>query len=1347
MKRIAAIGAAGLLAGLLLWSFRPSPKPAAVLPQIEIRGAARAQQAPAQDPQAAVFLQDLKSKKEKIPAPPPVRYHDGTRVREVYWASDEAQVTLKPGAKAATAAAGAEIIKARDAEVLLRKSFSDRAAFTAWAGEMQRREGVNRVQPVFYATAQGLAERLEDQRRVLFPLVALTTPRGVAGEVLASRYGARVIEKVGYLPNTYILETQGPFEALDLAAVLREREGVSLAIPQFGRRPYKLGHRLFAPNDPLYAPQQWHLRNTGQFGGTAGQDVNVEPAWDVTRGAGVVICIIDDSVQYTHPDLADNYLAALGLDINGGDTDPAPGAVDDNHGTSVAGVAAARGNNGLGVSGAAPDASIAAIRLISTAILPDFQIAQAMTHENANVHIKSNSWAFSINGKVDDVEDHVLDLAAIVDGAVNGRGGKGVIYLWAAGNSADILDNCNYDAYCTRRQVIAVGAVGHTGVKSSYSEPGAALLVCAPSGNKGSSEPGFIGIATTDRVGSQGYNAVSSALGGDYTVANNDTGFGGTSSATPLVAGVVGLLLAANPDLTWRDVQHVLVRTARKNDLASPTWFTNNGGLGRQVSPFYGHGVVDAGAGVLLARRTGLVPPEQVLTVSSGALGMNIPDSPSAGEYGAPVANSIGVVGNLKIDNIEIEFSATHPYRGDLRVRLTSPAGSVITLADRRGADNLDNYSAWQFKSTLNWGEMSAGTWTLSVDDGDPVTTGTFDSWALRIYGVPLDTTVPTAGTVNDGPGADAAVLIPTASVTANWAGFADAESGALGYEVQLERVSDNAVLRAYQGVGNVTTATLTGLSLVPGTAYRVRVRANNFEGGTVAAVSNGFTCAMPASSISATPAIGNTGNIALSWTASADLLSISGYTWTVERRLNAGAFATVATGLATIGHNDSGLPEGLYTYRVFAVDAAGRAGALSGTSSATVDLTAPDTTITQAPPNPSGLTTETFLFTSSELGSTFEYSLDGGAFVAAGAGSQVLAGLTLGAHTFAVRAIDPAGNVDASPATHAWTILLNPVDTAGPWMNNLDLPWAVTNWTISAANLLVGWAVDGTPASVPGGAARTGPASLNYNNGGTYDNGAANSGTATSPAVSIVGMSSATFRFMCNYQVGDPVDVRRVEVLSAQPPITLNLTSGLCGTSGVWHEHAIALNPVTMPSVTLRFSFIADSLNNAYAGWFIDDVSISDLQVNALAQFESGASVALPVGATSSTGMIEFRSQIAAGVANPVRLEVEIVPVASSFTGTPTATSTAVGAGTVLGFAIAAPDGAYKWRARTVNATTSVASMWVDYGTNGGSATDFAVAVPVAGGGGGGGGCGALGIEAFLIPLLALGIRRRRKA
>jgi len=473
------------------------------------------------------------------------------------------------------------------------------------------------------------------------------------------------------------------------------------------------------PNDPLFATQ-WHLRNTGQSGGTAGEDARLPAAWDVATGAGVVIGVVDDGVQGSHPDLSANYRADLSYDFNGNDVDPSPGTGDD-HGTAAAGVAVARGNNALGVSGTAPAAGLAGIRLIAQTTT-DQEEADGLTHRLQDIDIYSNSWGPNDDGVTLEAPGP-LTRAAFARGVTTGRGGLGSIYVWAAGNGLDVDDNSNYDGYANSRYTIAVSAVDHAGRQSWYSEPGANILVAAPSSG-GTATVDAGGIVTTDRTGTLGYNTASTASGGDYA---ND--FGGTSSATPLVAGVAALMLEANPGLGWRDVQHVLAASARRNDPNDAGWSRN--GAGRWINDKYGFGVVDAAAAVNLARTWQNVAAEVVARSGTISVGRAIPDASAGG-----VSSTFTVGADITVESVEIVFSATHASRGHLQVVLTSPSGTRSVLATPR-ADTGDNYAGWTFSTVRDWGESAAGTWTLTVSDLTAGTAGSFGSWAINVYGTP----------------------------------------------------------------------------------------------------------------------------------------------------------------------------------------------------------------------------------------------------------------------------------------------------------------------------------------------------------------------------------------------------------------------------------------------------------------------------------------------------------------------------------------------------------------------------------------------------------------------------------
>lgn len=486
------------------------------------------------------------------------------------------------------------------------------------------------------------------------------------------------------------------------------------------------------PDDPLF-PNQWHLRNTGQGSGTAGVDVNVAPWWNFAGtarlGAGVVIGIVDSGLETTHPDFAGNYLPALSYDFLANDNDPTPQG-GSGHGTAVAGVAAARGGNGVGVTGVAPRAGIAGLRLVSPTFQTDPMEAAALTFQNNNqgglgtIAIYNNSWGPQDDGRTL-AGPGPLTRAALAEATATGRGGAGSIFVWAVGNGKGARDNANYDGYANSRFVIGTGAITNQGFATSYSEPGACVFVCAPSDGG----PGALSrITSTDRTGVLGYNT---EVNGDYA-----TNFAGTSAAAPQVAGVAALVLEANPALTWRDVKHILALTSAWNDPANPGWVTNAAGFRHHDS--YGFGLADANAAATLATTWTPVAPEAAYT--SGVRPVNLPIADGSGlslavpVYGAPVQAAVLCQAALRAETVVVTVNVTHAYRGDLEFILTSPTGVQSVLGTIRN-DSGNDYTNWTFTSVKDWGEYAAGTWTLQVRDGISSDAGTFVNWSLTIHG------------------------------------------------------------------------------------------------------------------------------------------------------------------------------------------------------------------------------------------------------------------------------------------------------------------------------------------------------------------------------------------------------------------------------------------------------------------------------------------------------------------------------------------------------------------------------------------------------------------------------------
>jgi proprotein convertase subtilisin/kexin type 2 len=480
-------------------------------------------------------------------------------------------------------------------------------------------------------------------------------------------------------------------------------------------------HPSLSGPDPLL-PSQWHLRNQGQSGGTPGEDLRVSGAWALGKGEGVTVAVIDDAIELVHPDLAANVIPGS-ISFRPGNAGgwPVPcSSRDDDHGTAVAGILLARDDNATGGSGVAPRASLIGYDALSTSL--DLHLYEALTRDNQKVAIYQNSWGSPDTGAVSDAGQ--LFGQAITRGIDEGRGGLGSIFVFSGGNGGE-YDNTNLDGFINKRGVVTVCAVDDRGVRTRFSEPGANLLVCAPSGG------------TTQSITTTGLKA------------GYRSDFSGASAATPMVSGVIALMLSARPGtmapLTWRDIPLILARTARKNDPNDPLWEPARGGRG-WVHPFYGFGVVDAEAATRLAQTWISVGGSRQQRRCESALqtpGQAIPDLGTGSALNVSLNLNCPEITNIEF--VEIEVTTEHGRHGDLRIDLRSPAGQTSRLVDGRvchvvgAADPCGRYAGWRFGSMRHMDETASGTWSLTITDryNDPKKddSGSLQSWKVIVHG------------------------------------------------------------------------------------------------------------------------------------------------------------------------------------------------------------------------------------------------------------------------------------------------------------------------------------------------------------------------------------------------------------------------------------------------------------------------------------------------------------------------------------------------------------------------------------------------------------------------------------
>lgn len=497
-------------------------------------------------------------------------------------------------------------------------------------------------------------------------------------------------------------------------------------------------------SDPTdsYFGLQWYLARDHV---TWGNGSNVWDTYGYT-GAGVKVGVLDNGVQVDHPDLDANYDPTLSFGADGRAMD---------HGTAVSGVIAAE-RNGIGVVGIAYDAKIGSVPVWGKSFATDADYIAYTSSAFAKAQsfdVVNQSW----NHIAFDQGQHIPTRQVVLDGmesdARYGRDGLGTIFVSAAGNSRSANQ-----AYSTtsnpapagdanvcgptvesRYAIVVAGVRAAGGAVADYSSPGANVLVSAGADGTWTDNSDFP-IWTTDRSGTAGY------VDGDYVSTV------GTSFSSPQVTGIVALMLQANPNLGYRDVQQILAITARhtgsdipQNGTTVPltgaekfSWAYNhtdtwNAG-GMHFSNDYGFGMVDARAAVLMAEtwpgeRTSFNEVNTSATVNyPNGSPLTIPDANIAG-----VNIQFQLGGHLDMEQVTVDLGLHHTFAGDLTITLTSPSGTKATLLDRVGGTNEIN--DWSFNANAFRGEDSAGTWTLNIADKAGSDVGTLTGATLTAYG------------------------------------------------------------------------------------------------------------------------------------------------------------------------------------------------------------------------------------------------------------------------------------------------------------------------------------------------------------------------------------------------------------------------------------------------------------------------------------------------------------------------------------------------------------------------------------------------------------------------------------
>lgn len=597
-------------------------------------------------------------------------------------------------------------------------------------------------------------------------------------DALVARYALVLLQAYDDRVYLFQLTDHTGMNPVKLVVALNEKEPlVESAEHDLNQRMSK--YDITLPSDPFYA-RQWHLTPR-----LADPDFDpracsqCEDAWRLLDGFGsahVVVGLTDDGCKLDHGDFdSPGKFAGWGyfrgerlITMNDIGADPRqmykPGA---NHGTSCAGVIAGEIDAAL-IVGAAPGCRLLPIQWESSGpslFISDSKLLTALNYVADKVDVLSNSW-----GGVPDNTWSIPVIERIAALARNGgRRGRGIVFLWAAGNeNCPIQHSGNIDVPYTRgwdfrpdgSQVwvgvqtarrfennmvgipglMHVAALASTAQRSHYSNYGLGIGICAPTNNRHE----YL------RVAVRGLGIITATgEGGGVTER-----FGGTSSATPLVAGIAALAISANPQLSALDVLAILKQTASK-DLSfdgyprtppasydpNPSWdvspippyaqgaFADIGGTDGTWSPWFGHGRVDAAAAVAEALRRRVPAGQQTLHKES-APALAIPDNDAAG-----VRDTIRFAEPALLAAIEVSIDIGHTYIGDLVVALRAPSGTLVTLHSRNGGNADDLRRSFDLTSTPALaaliGQAIAGEWTLLVQDLAAIDSGTLNRWAI----------------------------------------------------------------------------------------------------------------------------------------------------------------------------------------------------------------------------------------------------------------------------------------------------------------------------------------------------------------------------------------------------------------------------------------------------------------------------------------------------------------------------------------------------------------------------------------------------------------------------------------
>lgn len=399
---------------------------------------------------------------------------------------------------------------------------------------------------------------------------------------LVQAYLIKKIEKTFYtaddakLQKTYRLEFDNIYMVNELIRDLESNPLIEYA------EPAPIFYTSYTPNDNYYVNNSLSLY--GIFNANARWHLDVihaDQAWDISQGdTSIIVAVLDNAIWTDHPDLQNKIVMEIDLGDDDNDANPPAAEFIWSHGTHAAGLIAAESDNSVGVASIGFN-----VRLMAVKLAPDASGGQAMT-----AGFEGIVWAADNGADVISMSWGSPQFFVTMQNTVNYAYNKGCVLVAAAGNNGDGAETqidpnipVNYVGYpAALEHVIAVGSTDSDDAKSSFSEYGTWIDVCAPGGFSASSSMLFSVLSTTysdagdiaSMLSGTGGGAASWGISGKYDCMQ------GTSMACPVAAGLAGLMLSVNPDLTPGELTAIMKVTCDNIDAQNPQ-FIDSIGAGR----------------------------------------------------------------------------------------------------------------------------------------------------------------------------------------------------------------------------------------------------------------------------------------------------------------------------------------------------------------------------------------------------------------------------------------------------------------------------------------------------------------------------------------------------------------------------------------------------------------------------------------------------------------------------------------------------------------------------------------------------------------------------------------------